>query len=118
TVSGEPDHKVTIVEMLPEIATDMDEFNKQVMHILLPEKGAKIMADTMVEEIVPGGVYVIDRKTGEKTLLMADTVILAGGLKPRTMDLSDFESDLAGDSEKPGRIADAIFSAYARARRL
>jgi 2,4-dienoyl-CoA reductase-like NADH-dependent reductase (Old Yellow Enzyme family)/pyruvate/2-oxoglutarate dehydrogenase complex dihydrolipoamide dehydrogenase (E3) component len=118
TVSGKPDHEVTIVEMLPDIATDMDEFNKQVMHILLPEKGAKIMADTMVEEIVPGGVYVIDRKTGEKTLLMADTVILAGGLKPRTMDLSDFESDLAGDSEKPGRIADAIFSAYARARRL
>ena len=117
-VNGELLHDITIVEMLPDFATDMDEFNRHVMHILLPEKGAKILAGTMVEEIIPEGVRVIDRKTGEKTLLKADTVILAGGLRPRAMDLSDFENDLAGDSEKPGRIADAIFSAYARMRRI
>ncbi|MEA4894986.1 MAG: NAD(P)/FAD-dependent oxidoreductase [Oscillospiraceae bacterium] len=117
-VNGRPSHDVTIVEMLPDIATDMDEFNRHIMHILLPEKGAKILTGTMVEEIANGGVRVVDRKTGEKTMLKADTVILAGGLRPRTMDLSDFESDLAGDSEKPGRIADAVFSAYARTRRI
>ncbi|NCC69725.1 MAG: hypothetical protein EOM14_16330 [Clostridia bacterium] len=117
-VSGKPEHDVTIVEMLPEIATDMDEFNKHVMHILLPEKGAEILAGTMVEEIAPDGVHVIDRETKGKKLLKADTVILAGGLKPRTLELSDLHSDLAGDSEKPGRIADAVFSAYARTRRI
>jgi len=117
-IYGEAEHTVTIIEMLPEIASDMDEFNKHIMHILLPEKGAKILTDTMVEEIGDDGVRVKNRITGEISHIEADTVILAGGLKPRTMELSGFKHDLSGDSEKPGRIADAVFSAYARTRRL
>ncbi|MEG1540500.1 MAG: NAD(P)/FAD-dependent oxidoreductase [Oscillospiraceae bacterium] len=118
TVTGEPEHEVTIVEMLPEIAGDMDDFNKRVMHILLPEKGVHVLAGTMVEEINDQGVRVIDRSSGKKTMIYADTVILAGGLKPNAMEVPGVFGDVAGDSEKPGRIADAIFSAYARTRRF
>lgn len=106
---------VTIVEMLPEIASDMDEFNKELMRVTLHEKGVTALTGTRVIEIGPNSVRVA---AGEReTTLPADTVLLAAGLVPKEPALN-CRCIPIGDSSKPGRIADASFSAYSAARRL
>ena len=111
---------ISIVEMVDEIASDMDEFNKHVMHIILPEKGVHVHAATMVMNIDDGGVEVKKLSDGKKEKLEADTVILAGGLIPAPVKTGSVTAPVyhVGDSVKPGRIADALYSAYALARRI
>lgn len=106
---------VTIVEMLPEIAADMDAYNQELMRVTLMEKGVKTLTGTRVLEIGAESVRVAAGET--KTSLPADTVILAAGLTPKDIALSCTYT-LIGDSARPGRIADATFSAYSAARRL
>lgn len=110
------EHTVCIVEMLPEIAGDMDEFNKELMRIVLAEKGVRVFAGTCVKRISREGVWVAT-DTEEEKLLPADTVILAAGLTPRGCDAVP-DAVPAGDSVKPGRIGDATYNAYALARRI
>lgn len=109
-------HCVTVVEMLPEIAGDMDEFNREVMRITLREKGVCIRTGVRVLSIGGGEVRLADAD-GKEAAVAADTVILAAGLAPHPC--ADGENAVCvGDAEKPGRIGDATYSAYAAARRI
>lgn len=111
--------KVTILEMLPEIASDMDEFNEKVIKIVLKENEVNVLTSMMVEEIRQGSVDVKNVLSGERKTISADTVILAGGLCPeKIIEEGDIPVYWIGDSNKPGRIADALFDAYALVRRL
>ena len=101
--------------MLPQVASDMDEFNKELMRVALKEKNVRILAGARVERVLDGAVHLIDAQ-GQEQHLAADTVVLAAGLMPRQCAAADAEP--AGDSVKPGRIGDATYSAYALARRL
>ena len=113
----EEDHEVTVIEMMPGYAQDMDEFNKAAMHVLLPEKGVKLLTGTRVLEINAEGVRVC-LPGGEEKLLEADTVILAAGLQTNTLpeSLAGIPVQWVGDCSKPGRIGDATYSAYATMR--
>lgn len=110
------EHTVSLVEMLPDVAGDMDEFNKELMRVTLKEKNVRIFAGARVLEITAQGVRLLDRD-GEEQLLKADTVILAAGLSPRTCEAVP-NAACAGDSVKPGRIGDATYSAYALTRHI
>jgi hypothetical protein len=55
----------------------------------------------------------IAKADGTEEVLKADTVILAAGLTPNEAIRS---ADAVGDNVKPGRIADATYSAYAAVR--
>ena len=113
----EEDHEVTVIEMMPGYAQDMDEFNKAAMHVLLPEKGVKLLTGTRVLEINAEGVRVC-LPGGEEKLLEADTVILAAGLQTNTLpeSFAGIPVQWVGDCSKPGRIGDATYSAYAAMR--
>lgn len=113
----EEDREVTVIEMMPGYAQDMDEFNKAAMHVLLPEKGVKLLTGTRVLEINAEGVRVC-LPGGEEKLLEADTVILAAGLQTNTLpeSLAGIPVQWVGDCSKPGRIGDANYSAYAAMR--
>ena len=107
-----PTKNVTIVEMLPTVAEDMDDFNKELMRIILKEKGVQTLTSVRVLEISEGGVK-IAKPDGTEEVLKADTVILAAGLTPNDAIGC---ADAVGDNVKPGRIADATYSAYAAVR--
>lgn len=115
----EKDREVTVIEMMPGYAQDMDEFNKAAMHVLLPEKGVTLLTGTRVLEINAEGVRVC-LPEGEEKLLEADTVILAAGLQTNTLPeaLAGIPVQWVGDCSKPGRIGDATYSAYATMREL
>lgn len=107
---------ITIVEMLPELASDMDDFNRELMRIVLKEKGVTGLTGAKVLEIAPGKVQV-SLPDGSDESIAADTVILCAGLSPKRCEAA-LDADRAGDSIKPGRIADATFTAYSLARRI
>lgn len=117
--SGRKGRNVTLLEMMPEIASDMDEFNGKVIKIVLKENGVDVLTSMMVEEIREGSVAVKSVLSGEKKVISADTVILAGGLCPEKV-ITEREIPVywIGDSNKPGRIADALYDAYALVKRL
>lgn len=117
--SSAPEHDITLVEMVDEICSDMDEYNKPVMKLTLMENGVHVKTGTMVKKIVSEGVWVTGTD-GADTLLPADTVVLAGGLTPNTPDVDPNNSrfSFVGDSHKPGRIANAIYEGFVVANRL
>ena len=113
------EHDVTIVEMLNAIASDMDEFSGPLMLKSLEANGIKMNPGLMVEEITEKGVAARSIETGEKQFFDADTVILAGGLIPAPYEVGkDIETIVVGDSMKPGKITNAVYTAYIKAREI
>jgi len=72
--------QVTIVEMLPEVASD-EEFTRRVLMLkMFEEKHINVMTNTKITMIIDTGVQV---ETGpETTEIEADTVVLALGMTP------------------------------------
>lgn len=110
--------EVTVIEMAPEVAPGAwfqlvdDEMER------IKPFGTKFMTGTKLVGIEPGKVLVEDVKTGAKSALEADNVVLSLGVKP----VNDMVTKLVGcgihkvvtvgDAKKSGTIADATHSAY------
>lgn len=109
---------VTIVEMMPELGIGMGDFEKRILFATLKESGVKTMVNTKVWNIDDGVVRVVDKNRGDVVELPADTVILAGGLRPTSIDTSNVTIPVysIGDADRPGRIINALFQAYCTAR--
>lgn len=109
---------VTIVEMMPELGIGMGDFEKRILFATLKENGVKSMVNTKVWNIDDGVVRVVDKNRGDVVELPADTVILAGGLRPTCIDTSNVTIPVysIGDADRPGRIINALFQAYCTAR--
>lgn len=110
---------VTIVEFFPEAGTKLGGFHKPIMDIKLETAGVRVMTSTKVVQIHEDGrVEVENVATGDAETLHADTVILAGGMKP----VAGFEGSVAGrtlsigDSRAVGKIETAIYDGYFTAR--
>ena len=69
---------VTIVEMLPQIAADMDSLNGAYVMQKLAEYGVTAITNSMVQEITDWGVVTSDKEGNEQSI-EADTVVLALG---------------------------------------
>ncbi len=103
---------VTIVEMLPAIATDMESTNRAYMIPKLSQYGVKVLTNTKVEEITDTGVVVIDKEWKRQTI-EADSIVLAMGYasnKALAEELRGKSSELymIGDCVQPRRILNAI----------
>jgi NADPH-dependent 2,4-dienoyl-CoA reductase/sulfur reductase-like enzyme len=72
--------KVTIVEMLGRIATDLTPSSRWVVLQRLRDAGVRMETKATVREITKEGVWV-DRE-GQSELIEGDTVVLAVGLQP------------------------------------
>jgi pyruvate/2-oxoglutarate dehydrogenase complex dihydrolipoamide dehydrogenase (E3) component len=111
------DHKkkVTLVEMLSEIAGDAEKVNRKVLLRSLGEKSVKIRVLTQAVAILAEGVEV---EFGDrKEILPADTVVLATG----TRSNNQLEAALrglpgefykVGDCAKPRKAIDAIHEGF------
>lgn len=110
--------EVTVIEMAPEVAPGAwfqlvdDEMER------IKPFGTKFMTGTKLVGIEPGKVLVENVKTGAKSALEADNVVLSLGVRP----VNDMVTKLVGcgihkvvtvgDAKKSGTIADATHSAY------
>jgi 2-enoate reductase len=110
----------TIVEILDSIARDMYSINRMHILKLLSDVNVKILTDTRVLEITDEGVMISD-KQDQRSILGADTVVLAVGLKSNNglfKILSDKvpEVYLIGDCKEPRKVINAVWEGFRLAR--
>jgi 2-enoate reductase len=109
--------RVTIVEVLPEIAAgDMSHANQFMLLDLLRNKEVEFMTNTSLEAVTDEGVIVIDGNFTRKTI-PCDTVALALGLAPErglyeSLRGESIEPYLIGDCKEPHNIMQAIWDGY------
>lgn len=115
TVAGEKNKDVTVVEMLPEVCSDMQDFARTVLMKKLDINGVKVMCKTKVSRIDDSKVIVVDGVKNQILALEADTVILAGGLKPNRLAADQYNVTYIGDAVRPGKIALAVTDGYCAA---
>jgi len=112
--------KITIVEILAKIANDMFISNKMHLLKLLKDAETKILTETQVLEIAENGVWVVN-KPGNRSLIQADTVVLATGLEAEKGGWETLKKDIPevyflGDCVQPRKILSAIWEGFRKAR--
>ncbi len=113
--------EVMVVEMLPDVARDMEPITKKILFNKIEGK-VKILVNTKVKEFTKNGVIAI-QDDKEVNLGNFDDVILTVGTHP-VNNLYDQVKDLAkevyiiGDAEKPGQIYHATHKALEIAKNI
>jgi 2-enoate reductase len=119
---AEKGKKMTIVEMLGNLADDVNMFSRFYLMDKLAELGVNMLTNTTAQEIADKSVVALDME-GKKQVIEADTVVLATGFKPNTQlekKLKGIATEIyvIGDCVKPGKIWDAISSGSRVARQI
>jgi NADPH-dependent 2,4-dienoyl-CoA reductase/sulfur reductase-like enzyme len=94
--------KVTIIEMLPEVATDVQALTRSFLLKDLAEKDVKIYVNAKVKTVLKDEVM-IERDGNEEKLGPFDTIVLAIGLEPS----NELSAALAGKVDRLITIGDA-----------
>jgi 2-enoate reductase len=114
---------VTIVEMLPKIAMDMEILNRRGLIDALKDKKVAMLTEYRVVGVEANGLSVENLKTREKDLIEADCIVLAMGARPAT-ELADALEDkvhelyTVGDCREPRKIATAVYEGAIIASRI
>jgi len=116
-------NKVTIVEMLPTIAADMEPLNRQGLLEALEGKDIVMLTRKEIQEITEKGLVVKDKKTGAKEVIEGDVVVVALGSKSVNPLEEKLKGNVAeiyavGDCSEPRRVEQAIYEGSLIARRI
>ncbi len=104
------DNEVTIVEMLPALATDMETLSRNYLLRELDEHNVKYLLSAPVNEITENSVI-----AGDTELLMDYFIISFGGFRDYTLYnqlKNKYETYIVGDASKVGKIIDAVSQGY------
>ena len=99
--------KVTLVDMLPEIATDMFIVNREGVLELLAKNHVEIHTNTKLAGVTEQGVLV--EKHGTTTLLPCDTVVIAIGTEKN----NPLQGELSGYGGRISVVGDAVSPRHA-----
>lgn len=113
--------RVTVVEMLEELAVGMERWHKQYLLDRLKILGVTILTGTSAEGCDEKGLAVF--KNGARELLPADTIVSSTGARSnqdlyQQLSRKVPEIYMVGDSVQPRRIIDATAEAYLMARKI
>jgi pyruvate/2-oxoglutarate dehydrogenase complex dihydrolipoamide dehydrogenase (E3) component len=105
---------VTLVEVLPEIATDEQATPRMFLLQALQAGNVKILTETAVKEILDDGVVVVTG--GKEEVIKADSVVLAVGTEPDNKLESILEGKgkvvAIGDAVKVRKVLEAVAEGY------
>ncbi|MFC1983408.1 FAD-dependent oxidoreductase [Chloroflexota bacterium] len=112
--------KVTLIEMMDSIATDVNVVNRDQLMIMLAERNIEMLTNTTASEITDSGV-IVNGKSGGRGELKADGVVLAMGLESQDglqQALMDEVAELRaiGDCVQPRKVINAIWEGFRFAR--
>lgn len=108
--------KVTIVEVLLEIASGVHHAQRTMLLDLLLRDQVDIITNSSVQEIMDNGVMVVDSQS-KKSMIKCDTVALALGLIPNKALFNSLKEDTErlyeiGDCKEPRKILHAVWDGY------
>jgi len=112
--------KVTIIEILDKVMSDMLWINAMDLRELLDGVNVKVETSCNVEEITDKGLVMTDQQ-GNKRALEADTIIIAIGLEPNRELVEPLqgkvpELHVIGDCVESRRVINAIWEGFRTAR--
>ena len=110
-------HKVSIVEMLPDLILKEELMTRIVMMKKLAAAEVKVYCQHKVSRFTDSGVEVEDMQTGEKKLLPCDDAVIAFGTKAEnklydTLCEKFDEVHIIGDASTPDTITTAIHDGF------
>lgn len=110
---------VVVAEMLPRIASDLFEANREMLLKLLKEYGVEVLTQVTVKKLMPQKVFV-STPDGDRSFEM-DLIVLAVGSQPVHPFINIAkglveEVYFVGDCVSPRKIKDAIWEAFKQAR--
>lgn len=114
---------VTVVEMLGDVALDMDPLNRRGLLDALKKYGTKLLTNMEVKEINDKGVIALNRLNGEKENIQGEAIVVAMGSQA-IAGLAEVLKDetpefyIIGDSREPRRVLDAIYEGSLVGRRI
>jgi 2,4-dienoyl-CoA reductase-like NADH-dependent reductase (Old Yellow Enzyme family)/thioredoxin reductase len=111
---AEKGNEVTILEMLPLVAADMDPLNRRGLLEKLVEYKVNLRTGLKVEEVKGNTVIGIDLQTAERCFVEAEVLVLAMGTQPvrelvEALEGQKMEVYTAGDCKEPRKIMDAVY---------
>ena len=106
--------RVTIVEMLPRLASDMVMGPRQLLLQRLKESQVVMLTSAKIVEITADGV-ILEHQGRQETIDGIDNVVLALGVDPESELAGEIrdripEVHIIGDARSPGKAMDAIFA--------
>lgn len=110
-------HKVSIIEMLPDVILKEELMTRIVMMKKLAAANVQILCSHKVSKISDGTVEAFDMTTGETKQIPCDTVVVAFGTKPVNKLKSILEDKfdnvvVIGDAKTPDTITNAIHDGF------
>jgi 2,4-dienoyl-CoA reductase (NADPH2) len=105
-------HEVTVVELLEDIARDMEPITRKLTLRQLKSSNVRILTDTKIVRIDRGTAFAeIDEK--QQPLGTFDSVVMAVGTKSVNdlivpLQERNIRVEVIGDAKKPGQIYDAV----------
>ena len=109
-------HTVTVVELLDEVAGDMEKITAKLLLNNLKSYGVRLLTETKIARF-EGGKAFIEGDKGEYLLGEFDTIVVATGSKP----VNELEGEirktglnvyLIGDAKNPSNIIDAVTDGF------
>jgi 2,4-dienoyl-CoA reductase-like NADH-dependent reductase (Old Yellow Enzyme family)/thioredoxin reductase len=114
--------KVTIVEILGDIAREMESINRLSLTMSLEDHGVKIMTKSEVMDVTEEGIWV--DCLGDRKLLPVDGIVMAVGSCPRREDVESLVKEkvpevyTAGDQVRAAGILEAVREGYEAAKNI
>ncbi len=114
---AEEGKKVTIIEMLDEIALGLSASMKKAFFIRLSKQNVEIRTGVHLEEVIDGSVIISDR-FATRSEIKGDNIVLATGFTPNRqlfdelLQMPKLEVCAVGDCVEPRTIFDAIHEGY------
>lgn len=117
------DNKVIIVEMLDDIARDMEMVTRKLNLMKLQKNNVPIYTNTKVEHIAGSTAFLKRRNVfDEAKIENIDLYVIAAGMRPNDELLKQLESKIpiypVGDAGEVGDVVSAIQSAYFTCKEL
>ncbi len=115
--------EVVVVEMLAEIARDMEPITRKLSLKRLAELPVEVLSETRVSGLAPDGKATVEGPEGERALGPFDTVVAAVGTRSRDelssqLTASEIEVHVVGDAAELAQVQGAVRSAWGVARAL
>ena len=116
-------NKIIIVEMLDDIARDMEMVTRKLNIMKLKKNNVSVYTNTKVERISGSTVFLKNRNTHDNLRIdNVDVFVIAAGMHSEKQLFDELENQIpvysVGDADKVGDVVSAIQSAYFTCKEL